>query len=75
MGKTTAIDEQIETIEMVMAAEELRNCGLVGRGDISQAEADAATARLQAIKDTLEYLRDNRADFMEFRKAQKVQAR
>lgn len=70
MTSKSKIDEQIETMEAVMSAEELRNSGLLQRGDLSKDEVDESTKRLKAVMATLLWVKDNRDGFLEFLKTQ-----
>lgn len=49
-----------------MAAEELRNAGLLARGDLSKDELDESMARLKSVMDTLQWLKKNREAFLAF---------
>lgn len=61
---------QVEAMEAVIVAEEFRQVALVAREEITQADADLWLARLRAGLETLTWIRDNRARFISFLRAE-----
>lgn len=58
---TIPIEQQIEEVNRELAMRAKVYPGLIARGRMRKSEADHAVARMQAIKATLEFCRDNRA--------------
>lgn len=69
------IEDQIKAMEAVIAAEDLRQMAAVARGEVTKEQAADLMAPVRAALGTLEYIRMNRKDFIDFMKAQEVQAR
>lgn len=68
------IREQVATMKAIMVAEELRQRAAIARGEITEDQANDHLTRVQAALGTLEYLQENKRDFLDFVAAQKVQA-
>jgi antibiotic biosynthesis monooxygenase (ABM) superfamily enzyme len=54
------IHQQIEEVDRELRMRASVYPGLIGRGKLRQSEADEQLARLQAVRETLVWCRDNR---------------
>lgn len=62
--KPNPILDQIETMQMILVAEELRQKAAMARGEVTQDQAKDHLAKVRAVLTTLEWIRDNRASLV-----------
>lgn len=72
--KKIGLDKQLEAVKACLVAEEIREAAKVARGELTEQQATDGIEALRAAVETMEYLHENRRDFLDFQKSQMVQA-